>query len=336
MINKIKYTLIILLLAVLPSIKGQTTAPEASLDSTLLLIGDQVKLDLKLEIGRGTQVLFPMFGDTLIKGVEVLNSSLVDTVFLKSGRMILSQRHVITSFDTGMYVIPRLPIFVKEGSKVDTLFSNMLAMKVVTLKVDTAKAIFDIKPPIQKPLVFSEIAVPVFGILLALLIIAIGIFVYIRYKKNKPIFKREKPKEPAHIIAYRELNILKQEKLWQQGELKEYYTRLTDIFRIYIENRFSVYALEQTSDQIINSLVNLNEFDKKTINKIKDLLFWSDLAKFAKAVPGPDDNIINYKTVKEFVDNTRLIIEDQKDSNTESSESIINEELIDRKEVNNE
>lgn len=295
----------------LTSVKGQTSAPEASLDSTLLLIGDQVKLDLKLEINRGTQVLFPMFQDTLIKGVEVVNSSFIDTIFLKSGRLILSQKHTLTSFDTGLYVIPRLPVFVKEGNKVDTLFSNMLAMKVITLKVDTAKAIFDIKPPVQTPLIFSEIAIYVFGGLLALLLIAIGVYIYIRYKNNKPIFKRDKPKEPAHIIAYRQLNILSQEKLWQNGEFKEYYTRLTDIFRIYIEDRYDVFALEQTSDQIINSLVNLNEFDKKTINKLKDLLFWSDLAKFAKAVPAPDDNIINFKTVKDFVDSTRIIIEEE-------------------------
>jgi hypothetical protein len=286
---------------------GQKPIPTAELDSTLLLIGDQVRLKFQLDCHKDQEVFFPAFRDTIIKGVEVVQTFPVDTIRMKSGRMRLIQEHLITSFDTGLHVIPRIPFFVKKNKSADTVFSNMLAMQVVTFRVDTATAFFDIKPQIKTPLIFAEIAVETFIGIAILLFIAIAVYIVLRYRNKKPIFKREKPKEPAHIIAFRDLDELADEKLWQQGLIKEYYTKLTDIFRVYIENRYNIAALEQTSDEILASLTELKAIDKELMLKVKDCLYLSDMAKFAKMVPVPEDNEYNYKTVQKFVQKTLVV-----------------------------
>ncbi len=319
---------------------GQKPIPTAELDSTLLLIGDQVRLKFQLDCYKDQEVFFPSFRDTIIKGVEVVETFPVDTIRMKSGRMRLIQEHLITSFDTGLHVIPRIPFFVKKNKKdADTVFSNMLAMQVVTFRVDTAKTFYDIKGQIKTPLIFAEIAVEVFIGIAILLIIAIAVYVILRYRNKKPIFKREKPKEPAHIIAFRDLDALADEKLWQNGLIKEYYTKLTDIFRVYVENRYNITALEQTSDEIIDSLIELNAIDKQLMQKVKDCLYCSDMAKFAKMVPVPEDNEYNYKTVMMFVQKTLVVdvkSDNESDAKGDSDDSDLQETTESGKEeVNN-
>jgi hypothetical protein len=126
-------------------------------------------------------------------------------------------------------------------------------------------------------------------------------------KKNKPLLPTRTSIEPAHVIALRNLDLLKEAKLWQQGQVKQYYTNLTDIIRIYIEQRFEVPAMEQTSDEILASLRKIAIEDESCFAALKEILLLADLVKFAKALPLPNENESNILNAYLFVNHTKEI-----------------------------
>jgi len=137
-------------------------------------------------------------------------------------------------------------------------------------------------------------------ILLILLIYFIN-----RYYKNKPVPPLvEPPPIPAHIIALEKLDKLKAEMLWQNGKLKQYHSQLTDIVRDYIERRFYLPALEQTTEEIIFSFRNV-AVDKESMGKLKQILILADLVKFAKELPLPNENEISMTNAYDFVNGTK-------------------------------
>ena len=124
-----------------------------------------------------------------------------------------------------------------------------------------------------------------------------------RYKKQKQEPETKKPKIPPHIVALEELQKLDKEKLWQNGFIKEYHTRLTDIVRNYLEGCFSVQAIEMTTGEIIDA-VKVKDIDSKLVQDLEKLLELADLVKFAKFHPLPDENSLLMKLSIEFVNNT--------------------------------
>jgi hypothetical protein len=173
------------------------------------------------------------------------------------------------------------------------------------MRVDTAKALRDIKAPLKAPVTFAEI-LPYIGIgLLIVLIILAGIYYLRMRKQNKPVVRVKRPPEPAHRIALRELDQLKDEKLWQKNQVKEYYTRLTNIVRKYIEKRFGITALEQTSGEILDSFKKSGSIDNDLYGILEELLQLADLVKFAKSLPMPDENERNLNNAYTFVLRTK-------------------------------
>jgi hypothetical protein len=114
------------------------------------------------------------------------------------------------------------------------------------------------------------------------------------------------PVDPAHVIAFRELEILKSEELWQKGEIKKYYTRLTEILRQYLENRFRVYSLELTTAETLDALVRTGFKKNGSYNDLKSVLTGADLVKFAKYNPLASENEAHFKTSWDFVLATRV------------------------------
>jgi hypothetical protein len=167
----------------------------------------------------------------------------------------------------------------------------------------------DIKQPIAVPVSFSEIY-PFILAGLGLAGIGLVIFYLLRKRKRKePVFSISKPAEPPHVIALRELDQLRDEKLWQRNEYKQYYTRLTEIIRNYIERRFEIPAMEQTSYDILLSWKKKGYDDPDLYKILKQLLGLADLVKFAKEKPLPTDNEVNLDNAYVFVRNTKPVSE---------------------------
>jgi predicted secreted protein len=299
--------LVVFLSGSLSNLKAQVTV-KASIDSTHILIGDQLRLLLEIDKPKDLDVEFPRVPDTFSSGIEVVNRSKVDTIKLDSKvREKLIQSLYITSFDSGIHQIPSFFFKLKNGKMLDSAATLALAFEVHTMKVDASKGPVDIKAPYSAPVTLKEVIPYILGTILIAAIIFF-IFYYMKWKKkNVPLFIRpEKPADPAHVIALRELDRIKTQKLWQHEKLKQYYSEVADTIRIYIEKRFDVPAMEFTSAETIGTFTqNKNMVDDSSLDQLQHILSLADLVKFAKYTPLPDDNNLTLTNAYFFVNQTK-------------------------------
>jgi hypothetical protein len=286
---------------------AQNISVKAYLDSNNIKIGSQAILSLEIEKTKNLETRFPFLTDTIIKQIEIIRKFPVDTLVNKDNLLKLRQKYLITSFDSGVYLIPTFNFLAKKDSLTDTLKSSPMTLTVVSIPVDTVKKqIRDIKVPYSASITLIEIITYILYFIIAAILVLVIIYVVKRYRKNEPLIKLpEKPKEPAYVIALRELDKLKNEKLWQQDKIKQYHSDLTEIIRKYIENRFDIMALEQTSYEILNSFSNSGIITNSSFEELKYMLFLADLVKFAKAQPLPDENDLSMRNAYSFVNETK-------------------------------
>jgi hypothetical protein len=249
--------------------------------------------------------MLPVLHDTLGRNLELLSPASSDTT-QKDGSRVVSQHYIITGFESGMQMIPAQEVVYTRDSQVDTARSMPLMISVYEPVVDTSQQIKPIKPPLNTPVTFKEmlpwVAVGVGGLLLVVL----AILVVRRYllRKREPEKYVARPLEPAHVIAFRELDRLKEEKIWEKGEVKQYYTSLTGITRTYIERQYGIPAMERTTEEILRAFRKSNPEDMLLDEILKELLELADLVKFAKEDPLPVNNQSNLNNAYIFVQKT--------------------------------
>ena len=280
----------------------------ATLDSTTLFIGDQTDLHLRATGEVGEQVTMPMLDKELIPGVEIVDRTIVDTLTLKDGRVQYDQYLTLTSFEDSLFYIAPLP-FVSGD---DTVWSDGLTLNVVQpFEMDTTDmAITDIKGVYKAPIWWWGIFR---WVLLALLLAGVGVAGYylITYLQSR---KREEegnevvtePLRPAEEVALEKLDAIKEKKIWQQGQVKEYHTQLTDVVREYIARRFEVSSVEQTSDETLRDIRPLLNERKDLYDQLRKMLTLADLVKFAKWSATPDENELSLRNAYTFVRETTI------------------------------
>ena len=280
----------------------------ATLDSTTLFIGDQTDLHLRATGEVGEQVTMPMLDKELIPGVEIVDRTIVDTLTLKDGRVQYDQYLTLTSFEDSLFYIAPLP-FVSGD---DTVWSEGLTLNVVQpFEMDTTDmAITDIKGVYKAPIWWWGIFR---WVLLALLLAGVGVAGYylITYLQSR---KREEegnevvtePLRPAEEVALEKLDAIKEKKIWQQGQVKEYHTQLTDVVREYIARRFEVSSVEQTSDETLRDIHPLLNERKDLYDQLRKMLTLADLVKFAKWSATPDENELSLRNAYTFVKETTI------------------------------
>ena len=320
------FIILLLVISTCSGIRAQSIQVNARFDSTTIIVGDQVKLLIELERQKDVRVQFPAWTDTLTRNIEIIEVQRLDSVQTANGMMRYTQDIVVTSFDSGRHVLPpiRFP-FVADGYA-DTIATLPLFLDVFTMPLDSTQNIADIKPIYKIPIGWEDIWPWLLGFGALLLVAAvIGFIIYaiIRRRNNKPIFGPPKPVEPAHITALRELDKLRGEKLWQTNRTKDYYTRLSDIVRTYIEGRFGVAAMEMTSDEILTGLRGAGFEDNNLVERMRKLFSLADLVKFAKAEPLPDENETSMLDGYLFVNNTKIeVVTEQGDAEKEENENV--------------
>jgi len=284
---------------------AQNAEAYSKLDTNAIMIGDQIGLELSIKLPSNFIIHWPIIGDTITENIEVISRTGIDTIF-NDNQIILRQQLKITSFDSGYFELPPLSfVFGKKGDSL-TFISNSqtLFLHVYTPEVDTSQAFKEIKGPYSEPYTFMEILPWVLGGLAIILLIAFGIWYFIRIRKNKPVFaSKPKPLKPAQEVALEKLETLRLEKLWQKGDLKKYHSLLTDIIREYLHRRFNFDAPEMTSEEIILELNN-HKVNAEVLNKINAAFQLSDLVKFAKAQPTALENDLSLSHCVDFVNET--------------------------------
>ena len=168
-----------------------------------------------------------------------------------------------------------------------------MALKVSTVPVnaDKPEEFYDIKNVWKPPFVLADYYPWIFGVLLTLFLICVVAYVIKRMRNRQSIlpFKKPEPKLPPHEQAIKELDEIKQQKLWQQGRSKEYYTLITDTLRRYIVDRFGINAMEMTSGEILD-IIRKQQEATSVYESLKQIMQLADFVKFAKMNPLPDEN----------------------------------------------
>ena len=302
---------------------GQTfVQPLQERDS--VLIADQIFYGFELEkVEEGTRFAFPQVKDTLMTNIRIVGQWQMDTVKASKAKkgqprlLDLKAGLTITSFDEGIYYLP--PLAVQRLSKdgvLDTLVFEPQKLEIKTMPVDTATfKPHDIKEPIRYPVTFAEVAPWVAGGLALAGMIAMIVWLVIRYRrKHNPEYIK---KDPAHIIALRKLDKYRGNALWAPEKQKTFYSGITDTLREYIADRYGIGAMEMTTAEIFNDMKN-TDAPADLLEELKELFERADFVKFAKFTASDEDNAKALPSAVRFVTSTyQTELEDENENNKE-------------------
>jgi len=278
--NQMKLKFYIFLFLLTSTVFSQQKQIETSIDTTKNKIGAEFKLTLKTIVGSQSKVVFPKLKN--IGALEVIESYPVDTV-KKNDTYELIKKYGLTQFDSGKYTIPGIKILIDKKP----YLTDSIRVEVVAVKVDTLQQkMYDIKD-ISTVDESGDWWKYLLGFLL---ILGSGAFVYWFIKKRQQKKIEEEVYKTPIEKATSLLNNLEKKELWQKGEIKEYYSELTDIARNYIEEAIQIPAMESTTSELIQGLKTASTKKKmsltpETVENLERVLRQADLVKFAKSKP---------------------------------------------------
>ena len=263
------------------------------------------------------QLLVPK--DTLCDKVEILKALEADTSDIHNGRIQIDQQLLLQSFDSGTYVLN--PIRYVQGN--ETIASNRLVLKVMPVPVDTLTTIHDyadVQDVDRRFVDYLPDFLVDYGLWILALIIVLGAGYYLyRRLSRKGVETKEKVIViPPYELAIQELDSLRSDKLCEQGREREFYTRLTDILRQYLQGRFGINAMEMTSTQI-RHMLQTNEETRLSKRNMDQVLETADFVKFAKVRPLPEDNTRSFNSAIQFVEDTKPLPPAQADDDTDET-----------------
>ncbi len=299
---------VVLFILIFSSSFGQNVNVTSAFDSAAISIGDQIKFTVTVDKPAGLKVALPVFRDTLTKNIEIISGPRIDSSKTPDGRIKIIQNYLVTSFDSGLYKIKPVYAETKNAGGLKRFYSDYSVLKVMRVKIappDSTAKIFDIIKPYRAPITVGEILPWALIAIFAAIIVWVAVRFFRNRRKSAEGQERYIPADPAHIIAFRELEKLRNEELWQKGETKLYYTRLTGILRQYLENRFRVFSLELTTEETLGELVKSGFKKDGAYNTLKSVLTGADLVKFAKYKPVPDENESHFQNSWNFVVSTK-------------------------------
>jgi hypothetical protein len=291
-------TLALVLACTAPAAAQQVSA---SLDTNAIRIGGVATYTVSMRLPAGiaaAEVVWPTITDTLTRRLEVIGPIVQDGAD-SSGTVGIHCR--ITSWDTGTYAIPPSKVIVQGR----TIESNALVLQVIATPVDmrsAPKPLKDIPPmpfSIRMWLLMHRVTLLIVAAV-GLLIAAMIWFLRKRARRPLPAPQAAPPPPPPHVQCLEALDALEKQRLWQQGEHKAYQSRITDLLRGYIEARYSVSALERTTEELMSELrVSPLPGDERI--RLDNMLRAADLVKFAKAVPSAPENEQLLASARQFV-----------------------------------
>ncbi len=316
---------LIILLSCLPVLAGAQVVFEARIDTPLVLIGEQRELQLDVTCNTNQKVKMPDFRpqQMLADDVEIVEMLGTDTTLLDDGkRMQVLQRYAITAWDSTIVLLPPFSVEV-DGQPYQSkqlVLKAIIPFEVDTLHLDRFAPPKDIQ---NNPFSWDDWKPVIWFFIINQLLLIVLMWLYTHWHENKPLIQiiRRKRKLPPHQVAMSEIERIKGERKWAEEDSKEYYTQLTDTLRNYIKERYGFNAMEMTSSEIIDRL--LQEQDETALSELRQLFTTADLVKFAKWSTMINENDANLVTAIDFINQTKIEV----DPNIPEEEIIVPEEV---------
>ena len=299
------YTVLIpLLICFFYQATAQNIEVGSRLDKDSLLIGAQTVLRISAHIPTNSAISFPQLRDSIGK-IKIVNSLKPDTAFNKndSSAETITHSYTITSFDTGVYVIPEFELLTTAG----TYKTGSVTLRIISVPVDTTKAFYDIKQPFVVSYTFWDWLKDhwiLVTLVLAGILATIALIIYLKNRPKVTIVKKVVVILTADEIALNKLNLLRDKKLWLQNEIKLHYSELADILHEYLEKRYKIQTLEQTTAEILEELKDKPMPAGSKIS-LEQLLSFIDLVKFAREKPSPAESEQKMEAAADFIRQTR-------------------------------
>lgn len=307
--------LILILTALLDIVPSGDAALQQLQKRDSILIADQIRYGVTIEdVKAGEKIALPDFSaasndtltilggwqlDTLVNGKAVRSRNAKAAARLLRKPFALKASIVLVPFEEGHYALPDVPV-IRES---DTLVFKGLEMDVKTMPVDTATfEIHDIKGQILYPVTFKELLPWIGGGLLAAAIIALAVWLIVRASKRKA--EALKPKDPAYIVALRELDKYRSDKYWAPDKQKAFYSGITDALKFYMDERFGVDAPEMTTAELFDALKSDKDITPEMYSSLKELFERADFVKFAKHIASEQENAAALPLAVRFVTTT--------------------------------
>lgn len=299
---------------------------KAQVDTATITIGDHITYSIIIDRRKDVRIVQP--GPGLNLGMFEIKSYNFHKPVKQGDRIIQRYDYVISVYDTGRYQIPAYPLvyFLPDTTRKP----NIIEAPAITiyvkslLKGESKHQLKDIKPPLSIPFNYRFwIRIGV----LVILILALIYLIYLAWKRKQErgyVFTPPPPPPPAHEVALKALNELFASDLLQKQDYKEFFSRLSEIVRAYLEGRYYMQALEQTTGEILRDLPVEVKQDDRLFSMLKDILTVSDLIKFAKHVPSPEEIERVKKEAVDFVQETKIVFIEQEEK--ESEEASVEEE----------
>ena len=269
----------------------------AKSDSTEIRIGSATKINLNAKFNSPTKIIWSGLKDS-IGAIAILEKSEVVRKEKEENVTI-----IISAYEAGKYNF-QIPILAISKNETTQVFSNAIILQVKSIQIDTTKPFKDIKPPKTLPISLEEILFW-FGIIVLIVALTYAIIYFWKKRKLKTgELKIEEEKIPPFDLAMQKLNEIEKAKIWQNGNLKKYYSDVTMVVREYFENEFKISALESTTNEFLKDL-KAGNFNKNILDKIKESFELADLVKFAKQTTTLNENENAIIIAREIIELTK-------------------------------
>ncbi len=284
-----------LLLCAQFSFAQSSVTVNASVDKSEVLIGQRIQLSFDVKISLGFNPSW--FQLDSIPHFDIIEKGKIDSVITESDKSY-HQNIIITSFDSGAHVIPRLPIIIDGKNFLTDSIPITVKFTPLDSKQDyhDIKDILDVQNPYSKYIVWAIVAVT---------LISIVLFIYFITRKQKEKTKGEDAQTVSRLTAYdeaiRSLEELNKQQLPEKGQVKLYYSRLNDILRLFVLRKLHIASMTKTNEELIIQLKEL-DISREQFSHLAQSLRMSDFVKFAKYLPNENDNEENFKVIKSSVE----------------------------------
>ena len=297
-----KYFIVIILTACTLQSMAQVKV-ESNLSAVEMLVGQQVQITVAATADKDANVVFPQEA-TFPMGVEFMGAIEMPDEETDNGQLRRQRGYVITSFEDTLYYLPPMTVKVNDQD----YQTNQLALKVLTVEVDTTnyENYFGPKDVQDNPFMWEEWSLSFWLSILMVVLLAIAYYLYLRLRDNKPVIARIRivKRLLPHQKAMKAIEEIKAERMVTAEDPKEYYTRLTDALRKYIEERYGFSAMEMTSSEIIERLMASG--DQQSLAELSQLFQTADLVKFAKYSTLINENDANLVSAVDFINKTKI------------------------------
>ena len=325
-------------------LRAQDVEVEGKVESKDVQVGKPFTLDLSLKVPYGWFVEWNDFAvDTLSEQIDIIKRSEVERTADADSNVIVKQQLTLMTFDTGQIQVPAVDLtYAKSFDDPNRLkaYTDPIRLYSTTMTVDTTMAYKPIVEPIDAPVKFKEVFPWILGALLLALLV-IGVWYWRKHRKPKVDADGNivrGPVIPPYDKAVGDLKKLREEKIWQSGKVKEYFSTLTDIAREYIEGQFGVNAVEMTTDDILEEVKPLH-FSQETYNKLKDTMEVADLVKFAKYSASTLESDTALSSMTDFVNESyahyQKILSPSASSQMDKADSEMQSATVGKEEVTN-